>query len=64
MNTWAREEQQLWDTMIAADRPVRTPSTKNLSPKARVKLRDKVQKQRAASFAAGWKALNDLIAHR
>lgn len=50
--------------MIAADRPVRTPSTKNLSPKARVKLRDKVQKQRAASFAAGWKALNDLIAHR
>jgi len=35
-----------------------------MSPKVRAKVRDRIQKQRAASFAAGWKALDQLIRHR
>jgi hypothetical protein len=64
MNTWAREEQQLWDTMMTAGRGIRMPPARSMSPKARAKVREKIIKQRASAFAAGWKALSRLIDHR
>lgn len=60
---WARQEQVLWDAMVNADRGIRMPATMGMSTKARAKVREKILKQRASSFTAGWKALNDLIAH-
>lgn len=64
MNTWAREEQALWNTVMYP-RPLHRRRRLRALPKgkARAKLADQIQKQYDRNVTAEWDALRRLIDH-